>query len=750
MLKSIKRIKGLGVYGDYSPPAGAVNEFGIKNLIYGWNYSGKTTLSRLFAHLERGDFDPEIAGYNFSFDTDTGPVTEANAKMCGHVVRVFNTDFVRANLNFTGSPSRPILLLGAESEETQREIARLTEMRGRVIHAISIQKKTAEADTAALAEAKKAAAVSTRAALSLTEIYTATQMEKDIQVVSLGLENYNLTPEQLESDTKLARTSDQDALPSIPKVNAKSRLAELWAEAGPLLAKTPEVATAIQYLTENPPVSDWVERGLDLHEHRGNCEFCGNKLASDRLDALRAHFSKAQIDFKTQLQTFLGKASSAKLGFSPFNPRQVSAQFRDKFSQANEACKEAADAHDEIVMFLVAEIETKISSLFAARSLPPLPERIVAAWRQAGTSIDAIIAEHNQIADHFTVEKANAIKRAKSHYALEFVEKQKIGARAKKQIVWKARVQKLMRLVEKIDKVKLDNEAKISQAQKGREEINRRIETLLGSDSIQIEVTKVSGEERFKLVRRDGSAAKHLSEGEKTAIAFAFFLTKLQEIKEFNKAIVFIDDPISSLDSNHIFQVNAIIKEVFFEQDVGTNEWKAKCKQVFLSTHNFEFFGLLREIGPTKHTKVRNYLVKRLSPTTSTFTNMPDSMSKYSSEYHFLFSVLDDFQKAPDKTDFKVIMHVPNAVRRFVELYTYSKYPDGIKGSVDSRADRLFGPEKSKRILKVLHYFSHGNNIERIATNTDLMCDIEGAVEDLVSIIQAQDPLHLEALRAAQ
>jgi len=750
MLKAIKKIKGLGVYGDYAPPVGAVAEFGIKNLIYGWNYSGKTSLSRLFAHLERGDFDPEITGYNFSFDTDTGTVTEVNAKTCGHVVRVFNTDFVHANLSFTGSPSRPILLLGAESEETQKEIARLTEMRGRVIQAVSNQQKAAKADADAVAEAKKAASAATKAALSLTELYTATQMEKDIQLVSLGFENYKLTPVQLESDTKLARTSDQDALPSIPKVNAKSQLAELWAEAGLFLTKTPEVANAIQHLTESPAVANWVERGLALHEHKENCEFCGNKLASERLDALRAHFSKAQSDFKAQLQTFLGKASGAKLGFAPFNPRQVSAQFRDKFSEANEACKKAADAHDVAVATLVAELEEKIASPFVSRSMPALAEGIVDAWIQAGASVDAVITEHNQIADHFHAEKANAIKRTKWHYALEFIEKQKIGERARKQIVWKARVQKLMKLGEEIDKAKLDQEAKISQAQKGREEINRRIETLLGSDSVQIAVTKVAGEERFKLVRRDGSTAKHLSEGEKTAIAFSFFLTKLQEIKEFDKAIVFIDDPISSLDSNHIFQVNAIIKEVFFEQDSGTNEWKAKCKQVFLSTHNFEFFGLLRDIGPTKHTKVRNYLVKRLSPTTSTFMNMPDSMARYSSEYHFLFSVLDEFQKAPDKTDFKVLMHVPNAVRRFVELYTYSKYPDGIKGSVDARAERLFGPEKSKRILKVLHHFSHGNNIERIATNTDLMCDIEGAVGDLVSTIQANDPLHLEALRAAQ
>lgn len=746
MLKGIKKIKGLGVYGDYSSSADTV-EFGIKNLIYGWNYSGKTTLSRLFAHLERGDYDPDITGYSFLFETDTGNVTEVNAKTCGHLVRVFNTDFIHANLNFSGSPSRPILLLGSESEETQKEIARLTEIRGRIIQAIANQQKAAKADAEALADARKTAAAATKAALLLTGIYTATQMAPDIQLVSLGMENYKLLPEQLEADTKLAHTSYQDALPSVAKVNPKSGLVGLWEQAGPLLAKTPEFANAIQYLTENPSVANWVERGLDLHEHKKDCEFCGNKLAGERLDALRAHFSKAQADFKSELQAFLKDAEGARLDFVDFNPRQVSAQFRNRFRAANEAVKKAAGAHDSAAGILAAEVEAKIASPFVSRTVPKMPDGVVDAWILAGAEIDAIITEHNKIADHFQVEKANAIKRAKWHYAQEFVEKQRIDDRAKKQAQWEARVQKFQKLGDAIDKHKLDLEAKISQAQKGREEINRRIETLLGSDGVQIAVTKFNGEERFKLVRRNGTTAKHLSEGEKTAIAFSFFLTKLQEIKEFDKAIVFIDDPISSLDSNHIFQVNSIIKDVFFEQAAGTGEWKTKCKQVFLSTHNFEFFGLLREIGPTKQTKVRNYLVKRLSPTSSTFVNMPDSMAKYSSEYHFLFSVLDEFQKAPDKTDFKVLMHVPNAVRRFVELYTYAKYPDG---SVDTRADRLFGPEKSKRILKVLHYFSHGNNIERIATNNDLMCDIEGAVQDLVSLIAANDPMHLEALRASQ
>ncbi len=47
MIKTLSRIKKFGVFGDYAKPAG-INDFGAVNIIYGWNYSGKLTLSRLF------------------------------------------------------------------------------------------------------------------------------------------------------------------------------------------------------------------------------------------------------------------------------------------------------------------------------------------------------------------------------------------------------------------------------------------------------------------------------------------------------------------------------------------------------------------------------------------------------------------------------------------------------------------------------------------------------------------------------
>ncbi|WP_248295546.1 AAA family ATPase [Paraburkholderia sp. UYCP14C] len=111
--------------------------------------------------------------------------------------------------------------------------------------------------------------------------------------------------------------------------------------------------------------------------------------------------------------------------------------------------------------------------------------------------------------------------------------------------------------------------------------------------------------------------------------------------------------------------------------------------------------------------KRRYFQTKKLSPTVSTFTNLPSSILKYSSEYHYLFSVVHNFHNSADKGELETLLSVPNAVRRFVELYSYARIPHFVDGTVDQRVDTLFGKEKSKRILKVLHYFRAVSRVKR-------------------------------------
>jgi wobble nucleotide-excising tRNase len=277
---------------------------------------------------------------------------------------------------------------------------------------------------------------------------------------------------------------------------------------------------------------------------------------------------------------------------------------------------------------------------------------------------------------------------------------------------------------------------------------------MLGSEAVQIKVIKDAlSQERFQLVRKNGVLAKNLSDGERTAIAFSYFLTKLQELapKEFEDTIVYIDDPISSLDANHIFQITAAIRAIFFHQKDKNSPWETACKQLFVSTHNFEFFNLLREIKPVSHRQgAKLFMIKKIAENISTFENMPSSLVRYQSEYQFLFEVIHRFHQAPDKTDHDILMLLPNAMRRFIELYTYSRLP-GPKDSesVDDRAELLFGVERAKRILKIFHYFSHGNTLDRLIGNNELIFDMEHAVKDMIEAISEHDRPHLDALLAA-
>jgi wobble nucleotide-excising tRNase len=751
MIKSIETIKKLGVYQNYSKPAGT-QEFGIKNLIYGWNYSGKTTLSRLFAQLEAKTANPDLSGCEFTFGTDNEAITENNFHQCGLTVRVFNSDFVRANLHFGGESFNPILLLGKESEEAQRKIEKLSE---RIKSSALTQRKLNgkfEGLKTRIAETKKESAKFIRQRLKV-DPYTATHLGNDVLAVSI-LDSQLLSEKGLSDAIELALTPDTKKPSTVDELEALPSIEVLYQEAVSVLATTPSFTNTIKHLEENPAIELWVESGLHLHPEVGACEFCGNDLTQSRLDSFRAHFSKDLADHKENVEGLLRRVKAAE--FELFWPKgaELNSQFRADYNAVIDTLPKAIKTFNQAVNTLADEVQRKVND-----SRKPMEPTLLAVGlekdiKNVVAKVNAVIKQNNELAANFTSAKANALSKAKNHYVQQFSNEQvAAGLELKKGHINK-RYNRLKiystKLQSEIDKL----QAEISQAQQGREKVNKRLSSILGSEAVQIKVViDTSGQERFRLIRKNGAVAKNLSDGERTAIAFSYFLTKLQEIEstEFKETIVYIDDPISSLDANHIFQMTAAIRSLFFIQIDKNDPWKTTCKQLFVSTHNFEFFNLLREIKPVSSKKGATlFLIKRIAENSSTFVNMPASLARYQSEYHFLFEVIHRFHQAPDKTAHDVLMLLPNAMRRFVELYTYSRLP-GPKDSeaVDERAETLFGIERAKRVLKVFHYFSHGNTLDRLAGNNELIFDLEHAVRDLIEAITERDKPHMDALMAA-
>ena len=100
---------------------------------------------------------------------------------------------------------------------------------------------------------------------------------------------------------------------------------------------------------------------------------------------------------------------------------------------------------------------------------------------------------------------------------------------------------------------------------------------------------RIQGESDLK---SSGTAKKayHLSEGECSLLAFCYFLAKLDDIDtKDTKPIIWIDDPVSSLDGNHIFFLFSLLNAEIVSS--------GRFEQLFVSTHSLEFLKYLKKLN---------------------------------------------------------------------------------------------------------------------------------------------------------
>ena len=87
--------------------------------------------------------------------------------------------------------------------------------------------------------------------------------------------------------------------------------------------------------------------------------------------------------------------------------------------------------------------------------------------------------------------------------------------------------------------------------------MNAELRSYLGRDELQFQM-----KETGYTLTRSGKSVSHLSEGERTAIAFLYFLKSLQDRSfDLRNGVVVIDDPVSSLDANALFFAFGYMKE---------------------------------------------------------------------------------------------------------------------------------------------------------------------------------------------
>ena len=143
-----------------------------------------------------------------------------------------------------------------------------------------------------------------------------------------------------------------------------------------------------------------------------------------------------------------------------------------------------------------------------------------------------------------------------------------------------------------IDKIINDNKPKLIDVQKAVSNINQQlnnmgitdftIKSIKNRDNLT-EDKSILEEFQYTLDRNNTNAEfKTFSEGEKMIISFLYFIEECKSKLDDNKnIIVVIDDPISSLSSNNLFAIADIIKDLIKQKEYV---------QFFIMTHNLYFF----------------------------------------------------------------------------------------------------------------------------------------------------------------
>lgn len=759
MIKRINKIKNFGVFSNYTHSSD-LRDFEEKNIIYGWNYSGKTTVSRLISYLDKTtQIDDDYATAEFEVELSDGKkINNTNRDESTLLIKVFNSDFIKNNLHFdSNDEERKITGIKFAVGDTGDILDQIREKEKYIEKASSVIEHIGEPigifnsfDRKFSEQAKNLTEI-----LNLGRNFTKTNIKNYITLWNeKDYSDYIINDEKELSRIKTNAIAQNTGIVINTDAIPKTSFTNLLADVELILKKQPTKSNEDLLLASDNDLYNWAKTGLIIYNEKRTdlkkCAFCGSSLLDKRLQDLNAFYSNEASKVKNEIEQLKTKIDSEKsrftnLEWSKKSENDLAQSIQADFIQKKNEYNQVLQSYINLLEQLSEKLDEKAgNSLFISMELGTIDSSsndAITAWIN---SVQQIFIQSNAIINEFEQKQNDAKEKYKEHYIASFLINENYkGLEAKKNTAEK-RVEKIkQRIIQNDVEIKELNN-KLDSVDKGKEELTLFIKRFLNRDDLVIDVT----EDKYFVLNRNGKIASHLSDGEKSAIAFSHFMVELKSLKDednLKNYIVFIDDPISSLDANHIAQVYSLIISFFFQKGLDVSQPDKNClcaKRLFISTHNFEFYSFINKatlLGNNKH--CAQFLIRHINENQSEIVNMPKSISMYNSEYVYLFSEIENFKNENYPEEKAYIM--PNIVRRFLEIYTLMKLP-GNRNEIDNRLKILFEDKFSE--LKILHNFSHFTSFDRATKHSELILRIRDVIEDLYKILE-NDTAHLDSLR---
>jgi wobble nucleotide-excising tRNase len=744
MIKRIN-ITNFGSYKNYvwasqMLSGGNVVEFKRLNILYGRNYSGKTTLSRLFRCLETRFLPPRYDTPQFEIVAEGGSINQTQINAHAHHVRVFNKDFVDANLSFLRDEAggiTPFAIVGQQNNDIQTQINEREQRLGspettglRHQHVQKVSERALKFSELSQAKNEKTAKLTHKANKEIKTnrlyghpSYTIDAITKDIDWIRTN----NFAPfDEIEvgRHTTILRLITLDQL--LPIEPFEGRLEKLNKTANALLGKTIRPTEAIQELLNDALLQDWVKKGIEHHrDKRSECAFCGAPLSPDLWTKIDGHFSKESEDLEREIDLALAAIAGAKSEVDQIKTPAVSSFYPDLKDEAERrsthlgnAIKNYTGQYEDLALAL----QKRKASLFKIVD----PVAIISYEQQINDCIqelNALIDQHNQQAQNLSrdqdasrmVLRRNEVAKFITDIDLAAIES-RIGTLTTEERALRSDEDQLAEEVRAVEAELAGLRLQLRDERKGAEKVNEYLNHYFGHNGLSlVAVDQADGVNvRFE-IRRGNQPAYNLSDGECSLVAFCYFVARLEDdTTAGKKLIVYIDDPISSLDSNHVFFVFSLIETLIakprFKPD-GTKEYR--YNQLFLSTHNLDFLKFIKrmtrpQIGGTEH-----FLVTRTA-TGSVLELMPAYLKQCVTEFHYLFDqiaccALED----PATSGHHCFFNFGNNLRKFFEVYLFFKYPWSTGNDYNRRVEKYFEADMAIEPLanRITNELSHSGEV---------------------------------------
>ena len=290
--------------------------------------------------------------------------------------------------------------------------------------------------------------------------------------------------------------------------------------------------------------------------------------------------------------------------------------------------------------------------------------------------------------------------------------------------------------------------------EEGARKVNAILENYFGHRFIELRAVKKDNEDGIYFdVFRGKQKAYNLSEGERNLVAFSYFVAKLEDVETVaEKPIIWIDDPISSLDANHVFFIFSLIDQ----QIVAKHQWT----QLFISTHNLEFLRYLKRLhikeltipyldkkGDIKQRgiQIQRFLLERKG-NSSVISVMPKYMKEHVTEFNYLFHQIYKCSQAAENENYELFYNFGNNARKFLEAYLYYKYPDNDTNCLHKKMMRFFSDEcAATTIDRIDNELSHLEGLMERGMSMSDHAEIKKCAQYILETIKTKDPDQYDA-----